>query len=409
MSNFLKGKSILLVMTGSIAAYKCADLVRRLREQEASVRCVMTSGAEKFVTPLLMASLSENTVYTDLWSLKDETEMGHIRLSREADIVLVAPASANIIAKLAYGLCDDLASTVLMATDKPVIVVPAMNQMMWGNAATQENAATLRRRGIDILGPGRGDMACGETGDGRMVEVQEIVSYLATRFQLAEALRGKRAVVTSGPTYEPIDPVRYIGNFSSGKQGHAIARALALAGAETTLVTGPTHEPSPPGVTVKQIMTADEMLQETLSALPADIVVCAAAVADWKPQVTTSEKIKKNGQAPAAITLTENKDILKTIAQLSGNQRPQLVIGFAAETSQLGEHARKKLLDKKCDWIVANDVGAGTGTFGGAFNTVHLFKVNGAKVSEEAWPKMTKQEVALKLTGEIINALGTKS
>lgn len=407
MSTALKNKSILLVITGSIAAYKCADLVRRLREQGAAVRCVMTAGAEKFITPLLMASLSENPVYTDLFSLKDETEMGHIRLSREADIVLVAPASANIIAKLGCGLCDDLASTILMATDKPVVVVPAMNQMMWGNAATQENAATLRRRGIDILGPGRGDMACGETGDGRMVDVQEIIGYLDTRFQLAQALKGKRAVVTSGPTYEPIDPVRFIGNFSSGKQGHALARALAMAGAETTLVTGPTNEPLPQHVTVKQVMTADEMLDAALNALPADIVVCAAAVADWRPAAAATEKIKKNGQSPA-LALTENKDILKTIAQLHGN-RPQLVIGFAAETSHLEDYARKKLLEKKCDWIVANDVGAGTDIFGSAFNTVHLFKAKGANISKDAWPKMTKQEVALKLTGEIIATLGGKS
>jgi phosphopantothenoylcysteine decarboxylase/phosphopantothenate--cysteine ligase len=400
----LKNKSILLVMTGSVAVYKCADLVRRLKEQGASVRCVMSAGAEKFVTPLLMASLSENTVYTDLWSLKDETEMGHIRLSREADIILVAPASANMIAKLAYGLCDDLASTVLMATNKPVVVVPAMNQMMWGNAATQENAATLRRRGIDILGPGRGDMACGETGAGRMLEVAEIIAWLTTYFALAGALTGKRALVTSGPTHEPIDPVRFIGNFSSGKQGHAIARALALAGAETTLITGPTHEPAPPGVTVKHVMTASEMLQETMSGLPADIVVCAAAVADWRPETVAPEKIKKTGTQPQ-ITLAENKDILKTISQLSGN-RPELVIGFAAETTRLQEHARKKLASKKCDWIVANDVSAGTDTFGGAFNTVHLLKASG---TETAWPTMTKQDVAVKLVDEIIATLGKKS
>ena len=404
MSDALKNKSILLIISGSIAAYKCADLVRRLRERGTHVRCIMTAGAEKFITPLLMASLSESPVYTDLWSLKDETEMGHIRLSREADIVLIAPASANIMAKLAYGLCDDLASTVLMATDKPVVVVPAMNQMMWQNAATQENAATLRARGIDILGPASGDMACGEVGDGRMVEVQEIVRYLEAWLQLAGALKGKRALVTSGPTYEPLDPVRFIGNLSSGKQGHAIARALALAGAETTLITGPTHEPLPQNVTVKKVMTAGEMMEATMGALPADIVICAAAVSDWRPEISAIEKIKK-GTGQPQVTLVENRDILKTISQLSGN-RPRLVIGFAAETNNVKDHAHKKLLDKKCDWIVANDVSAGTGTFGGDSNTVHLFKATG---SEDSWPKMTKQAVANKLVGEIINSLGIKS
>ena len=404
MNDVLKNKSILLIISGSIAAYKCADLVRRLREKNANVRCVMTAGAEKFITPLLMASLSENPVYTDLWSLKDETEMGHIRLSREADIVLVAPASANIMAKLAYGLCDDLASTVLVATNKPVVVVPAMNQMMWQNAATQENAATLRARDIDILGPASGDMACGETGSGRMVEVQEIVGYLEAWFQLAGALKGKRALVTSGPTYEPLDPVRFIGNFSSGKQGNAIARALALAGAETTLITGPTHETLPQNVAIKKVMTADEMLEATMEALPADIIVCAAAVSDWKPEVSAAEKIKK-GTGQPQVALMENKDILKTISQLTGN-RPQLVVGFAAETNHVKDHARKKLLEKKCDWIVANDVSAGTGTFGGAFNTVHLFKATG---TEDSWPKMTKQDVANKLVGEIINSFSKKS
>ena len=406
MTSSLKNKSVLLIITGSVAAYKCADLVRRLKERDAKVRCVMTPAAEKFITPLLMASLSENQVYTDLWSLKDETEMGHIRLSREADVILVAPASANIMAKLAHGLCDDLASTVLMATDKPVIVVPAMNYMMWQNAATQENAAILHRRGIDILGPASGEMACGETGDGRMVEVLEIVDYLDTWFQLTESLKGKRAIVTSGPTYEPIDPVRFIGNFSSGKQGHAIARALARAGAETTLITGPSHEIPPANVSVRHVMTADEMLEATLNAFPADIMVCAAAVADWKPEIAAREKIKKD-QGQPKIKLVENKDILKTISQMSG-KRPKLVIGFAAETSHVRDYARRKLMEKKCDWIVANDVSAGTGTFGGAFNAVHLLKANGTKVTEDSWPKMTKQAVASKLVSEIANTFNRR-
>lgn len=393
-------KSILLIVTGSIAVYKCADLVRRLKERGARVRCVMTASAEKFITPLLLASLSGEQVYTDLWSLKDETEMGHIRLSREADIVLVAPASANLMAKMAQGLCDDLASTVLLATDKPVIVAPAMNPMMWQNAATQANVATLRERGIDILGPAAGDMACGETGEGRMLDLPEIVDYLELRLHLASSLKGKRAVVTSGPTYEPIDPVRFIGNFSSGKQGHAIAQALAMAGAETTLVTGPSHEKIPANVHVRHVVTADDMLEATLAALPADIVVCAAAVADWKPENAAGNKIKKDSGGKPELKLVENRDILRTISQMATG-RPKLVVGFAAETTHVRDYAHKKLLDKKCDWIVANDVGAGTETFGGASNTVQVLKVRGAGLSESVWPKMTKQAVASRLVAEI--------
>jgi phosphopantothenoylcysteine decarboxylase/phosphopantothenate--cysteine ligase len=404
MTNHLKNKSILLIITGSIAAYKCAELVRRLRERGVGVKCVMTTSAQEFITPLLMASLSQQEVYTDLWSLKDETEMGHIRLSREADLILVAPASAHTLAKLAHGLCDDLASTILMATNKPVIVAPAMNPMMWLNPATQDNVTILQQRGIEILNPAEGDMACGETGTGRMIEVADILHHLETRFQLQQALKGKRAVVTSGPTYEPLDPVRFIGNFSSGKQGYAIAKALAMAGAETTLISGPTHERPPAGVRLRQVISANEMLEATLKALPADIVVCAAAVADWRPETVASDKIKK-GTAKPQITLVENQDILKTVAGL-GKGRPQLVIGFAAETSDVTDYARKKLLAKKCDWILANDVGTGTGTFGGDFNTVHLLQQGkGGKISETAWPKMTKQDVAAKLVGEIVKAL----
>lgn len=399
----LKDKSLLLIITGSIAAYKCADLVRRLRDNGAGVRCVMTRAAQEFITPLLMASLTQQEVYTDLWSLKDETEMGHIRLSREADLILVAPASADSLAKLAHGLCDDLASTVLMATDKPVVVAPAMNPMMWLNPATQDNVALLQQRGIDILGPAAGDMACGETGSGRMVEVEDIVRYLEARFRFADALKGRRAVVTSGPTHEAIDPVRYIGNFSSGKQGNAIARALALAGADVTLITGPTQEAPPAHVRVERVTSAEEMLRATLRALPADIVVCAAAVADWRPASTAEHKIKK-GAARPQITLVENEDILKTVSRLS-KKRPRLVIGFAAETDHLRDNARKKLQAKKCDWILANDVSLGSGTFGGDENAVRLLRAGNGKVTEAEWPKMTKQAVALRLTGEIIAAL----
>lgn len=400
MTHPLKNKSILLIITGSIAAYKCADLVRRLRENGAQVKCVMTRSAQEFITPLLIASLSQQEVYADLWSLKDETEMGHIRLSREADLVLVAPASANIIARAAHGLCDDLASTILMATDKPVMMAPAMNPMMWQHAATQANVTLLQERGIHILTPAEGNMACGETGTGRMVEVADILETLSRWFQFQGALKGKRALVTSGPTYEALDPVRFIGNFSSGKQGYAIAKALAMAGAETTLISGPTHEPLPAGVTVKHVMSADEMLEATLDALPADIAVCAAAVADWKPASMAKDKIKKTGGKPQ-ITLIENPDILKTISQLA-KKRPKLVVGFAAETTQIKEHARKKLLTKKCDWILANDVHPDTGTFGGDFNTIHLLRHASGKTSESTWPKMTKQAVALKLVEEVI-------
>lgn len=399
----LKNRSILLIITGSIASYKCADLVRRLKEDGAKVRCVMTKSATEFITPLLMSSLSQEQAYTDLWSLKDEAEMGHIRLSREADVVLVAPASAHTLAKMAQGLCDDLASAVLMATDKPVIAAPAMNPMMWANAALHANVALLQSRGIDILTPGKGTMACGETGEGRMMEVADIIAHLKNHFRFREALKGKRAVVTAGPTYEAIDPVRFIGNFSSGKQGYAIAKALAMAGADTTLVTGPCHETPPAGVRVERIMSADDMLRATMNALPADIVVCAAAVADWKPETAAKDKIKKTGGKPQ-ISLVENKDILKTVAGL-GKNRPELVIGFAAETANLKAYASKKLAEKKCDWILANDVSPETGTFGGDFNTVHLLRSVRGKTTETSWPKMSKQDVALKLVEEIVKAV----
>lgn len=399
-------KSILLIITGSIAAYKCAELVRRLRDRNITVKCVMTKAAQEFITPMLMASLSQHEVYTELFSLKDETEMGHIRLSREADFVVVAPASANTIAKLAKGVCDDLASTVLMATDKPVIVAPAMNPMMWLNDATRDNVTILQQRGIDILMPPEGDMACGETGPGRMVEVEDILSHIDRRFELRDALKGFRAVITSGPTYEAIDPVRFIGNFSSGKQGYAIARAMALAGAETILVSGPSHEQAPAGVKMIRVVSAEEMLQATQKSLPADIVVCAAAVSDWRPETVAAEKIKKGAEKPQ-ISLVENKDILKTISEPSKN-RPKLVIGFAAETTDVIANARKKLSSKKCDWILANDVGAGQNTFGGDFNTVHLLQSSGGNVQETAWPRMRKSDVALKLVGEIIAAMKGK-
>jgi phosphopantothenoylcysteine decarboxylase/phosphopantothenate--cysteine ligase len=399
MKSFLKNKSILLIITGSIAAYKCAELVRRLIDNQATVKCVMTSAAQQFITPLLMASLSQHQVYTDLWSLKDETEMGHIRLSRDADVILIAPASANCLAKLSHGLCDDLASTLLMATDKPVLIAPAMNPMMWQNAATQANLRLLQARGITLIPPSQGDMACGETGTGRMAEVADILTALDQFFQFQGALKGKKVIVTSGSTHEAIDPVRFIGNHSSGKQGNAIAEILAMAGADTTLITGHTTETPPANVTVRRISSADEMLEATLAALPADIVICAAAVADWKPAAAAQDKIKKGTAAPV-IALLENKDILKTVAQMSQN-RPRLVIGFAAETEKLIEHARQKLSTKKCDWILANDVSPETGAFGGDFNTIHFITPD----REEAWPRLSKQDIARKLVTEIIKSL----
>ena len=391
----LNGKRILLIISGGIAAYKCLDLIRRLREQGVRVRCVLTRAAEEFVTPLSVSALSGEKVYTHLFSLTDEHEMGHIELSRDADLLLVAPATANIIARMANGAADDLATTALLATDKPVMVVPSMNVRMWEHAATQANMATLAARGITSIGPNAGDMACGEYGAGRMAEIEEIVDAVAGHFRDGARLAGRRALVTSGPTYEAIDPVRYIANRSSGKQGHAVAAAMARLGAETVLVTGPTAEPDPPGVSVVRIQSAREMLDACRAALPADVAVCAAAVADWRPAAAPDRKIKKNG-APPTLQLTENPDILKSLAD-AGNERPALLIGFAAETGHVVAKAVPKRRNKGCDWMVANDVSPGTGTFGGLDNTVHLITGEGT----EDWPRMTKQEVAKRLAERI--------
>ena len=407
----LDGKRILLIVAGGVAAYKSLILVRRLRERGASVRAVLTAGGAEFVTPLSLAALTEDKVYRDLFSLTDESEMGHIRLSREADLVVVAPATADLMAKMAAGLADDLASTALLATDKPVLIAPAMNVEMWGHAATQANMALLERRGVLRVGPGAGDLACGETGSGRMAEPEEIViaieNALAGRASGALAVRasgalavsasgalaGKRAVVTSGPTWEPIDPVRYIANRSSGKQGHAVAAALARHGAEVTLVTGPTHEPDPAHVKIDRIETAREMLEACMAALPADIAVCAAAVADWRVAAEAGEKLKKENGGLPALELAENPDILKSLARL-GNRRPPLVVGFAAETENVVAYAREKRRRKGCDWILANDVSPGTGTFGGERNTIHLID---EEDGVEHWPTAGKAEVAERL------------
>ncbi|TWB75465.1 phosphopantothenoylcysteine decarboxylase/phosphopantothenate--cysteine ligase [Nitrospirillum amazonense] len=412
----LNGKRLLLVISGGIAAYKCLELIRRLKERGVRVRAVLTEGAQQFVTPLSVAALSEEKVYTDLFSLTDESEMGHIRLSREADLVVVAPASADILARMAAGMANDLATTALLATDKPVMVVPAMNVMMWTNPATQANVRTLEQRGVRRLGPAAGDMACGEVGSGRMVEPMEIVAGIAAFFaerQGPKPLTGRRAVVTSGPTHEPIDPVRYIANRSSGKQGHAVAAALAALGADVTLVSGPVTLADPPGVRVVRVETAAEMLAASQAALqtpdgPADIAVCAAAVADWRVAAAAGDKVKKGPDGPPTLTLAENPDILATLSQ-AGPARPRLVVGFAAETRDVLTYAAAKLAKKGCDWIVANDVATGTGTFGGDDNQVHLLR-RGAEPEApliETWPRLSKTEVAVRLAQAIADTLPT--
>jgi phosphopantothenoylcysteine decarboxylase / phosphopantothenate---cysteine ligase len=398
----LQDRRILLIISGGIAAYKSLELIRRLRERGAAVRCIMTDAARHFVTPLSVASLSEDKVYTDLWSLTDESEMGHIRLSREADLVVVAPATADLIARMAAGLGDDLATTALLASDKPVLIAPTMNLMMWAHPATQANLATIEGRGVKRVGPGSGELACGEVGSGRMAEPVEIIAAIERVLTGDIRLAGRRALVTSGPTREPIDPVRYISNHSSGKQGHAIAAALAALGADTVLVSGPTQELAPAGVRVVPIETAEEMLAACQTALPVDIAVMAAAVADWRIETATSHKLKKDAGAPPVLRLAENPDILASIAQ-RGNDRPALVIGFAAETDDVVENARSKRLRKRCDWILANDVSLGTDTFGGDRNTIHLVDAYGI----EDWPVMTKHEVAARLAERIARHLGT--
>jgi phosphopantothenoylcysteine decarboxylase/phosphopantothenate--cysteine ligase len=396
----LDGRRILLIISGGIAADKSLDLIRRLRERGAAVRCIMTAAAQRFVTPLAVAAIAGETVFTDLWSLTDESEMGHLRLSREADLVVVAPATADLLARMATGLADDLASTALLATDKPVLVAPAMNVHMWCHPATQENLARLEARGVTRVGPNAGPLAEGESGMGRVAEPLEIVAAIEAFFARSGVLKGRRALVTSGPTHEPIDPVRYIANRSSGKQGHAIAAALAALGADTILVSGPSHEPDPPGVRIVRVETAAEMLAACEAALPVDVAVCAAAVADWRVAAAAPQKLKKKGGAPPALRLAENPDILKTLSA-AGPRRPRLVIGFAAETSEVVRHAQEKRLRKGCDWILANDVSPASGTFGGDSNTIHLVDGNGI----EDWPPLSKRAVAERLAGRIAAAL----
>ncbi len=394
----LNGKRILLIVSGGIAAYKSLELVRRLRGRGASVRCVLTGAGARFVTPLSLQALSEDRVYSDMFSLTDESEMGHIQLSRDADLLVVAPATANLLARMAAGMADDLAATVLLATDKPVLAAPAMNVRMWTHAATAANVETLRKRGVAFVGPNEGAMACNEFGPGRMAEPDEIVAAIETMLVPRQRpLAGKRAVVTSGPTREAIDPVRYISNHSSGKQGHAIAAALAKLGADVTLVSGPVALADPPGLRTVKVESAEEMLRASLAAGNVDIAVCAAAVADWKVVHPAAGKMKKKaGAPPPQIELAPNPDILATLSR-PGPQRPALVVGFAAETENLVANAIEKRQRKGCDWIVANDVSPSTGTFGGERNTVHLISASGV----EDWPTLAKEDVALRLAARI--------
>jgi phosphopantothenoylcysteine decarboxylase/phosphopantothenate--cysteine ligase len=400
----VQGKRILLIVGGGIAAYKSLELVRRLKERGASVRVILTSGGAEFVTPLSFSVLSEDKTFTDLFDLKDEAEIGHIRLSREADLVVVAPATADLLAKMATGLAGDLASTVLLATDKRVLVAPAMNVRMWQHPATRRNVASLRADGIHFVGPEEGEMACGEYGPGRMAEPAAIVEAIARLFEGKQQgpLSGRHVLITSGPTHEPLDPVRYIANRSSGKQGHALARAALALGAHVTLVSGPVTLPDPEGVDVVKVETAQEMLDAVLDALPADIAICAAAVADWHAAAQGAQKLKKTSGADVSLTLEQNPDILATIA-IGGPQRPDLVIGFAAETENVVDNALSKRRAKGADWIVANDVSAETGIMGGDRTRVHL--VTGAGV--EDWPPMTKDEMAARLLARAAEVLSS--
>lgn len=394
------GRRVLLIISGGIAAYKSLELIRRLRERGAAVRCILTKGGAQFVTPLSVGTLTGDRVFQDIFSLTDEAEIGHITLARDCDLVVAAPATANLLAKMAAGLADDLASTALLATDRPILVAPAMNVRMWEHPATKANLATLEARGVARVGPNAGPLAEGESAMGRMAEPHEIFAAIEGLLT-AGPLKGIRALVTSGPTQEPIDPVRYISNRSSGKQGHAIAAALARLGAEVTLISGPVALPDPQGVRVVHVETAREMLGAAIAALPVEVAVCAAAVADWTVSNASKEKHKKALGAPApAIELAPNPDILATLSE-RGAARPRLVIGFAAETEKVVEHARAKRERKGCDWILANDVSPATGTFGGDFNAIHLITPAGA----EPWPRIAKADVAERLAWRIADVV----
>ena len=395
----LTGKRILLIIGGGISAYKSLDLIRKLRERGAAVTPVLTGAATEFVTPLSVAALSSSKVYGELFDLTDEAEMGHIQLSRSADLVVVAPATADLMAKMAHGFANDLASTLLLATDTPVLVAPAMNVRMWDHATTQRNIATLADDGVAFVGPNEGDMACGEFGLGRMAEPLEIVAAVEAEL-LDGPLKGKRVLITSGPTHEPIDPVRYIANRSSGAQGTAIANALSALGADVVFVTGPADVAPPSGVEVIAVQTAQQMLEAVQTALPADVAIFAAAVADWRVEGASDRKLKKTKDGLPTLTFAENPDILAHVSQLKTG-RPALVVGFAAETNDVEANATAKLKRKGCDWIVANDVSPETGIMGGSENNVAIISQAGV----DEWPRMSKDMVSRKLAQRVAEAI----
>jgi phosphopantothenoylcysteine decarboxylase / phosphopantothenate---cysteine ligase len=401
----LSGKTVLLIIGGGIAAYKSLELIRLLKKQDVRVRSIMTRAAEEFVTPLSVASLTGEKVHTELFNLTDEVEMGHIEFSRAADLLVVVPATADLMAKIAHGHANDLASTTLLATDKPVLIAPAMNVRMWNHAATSRNLVQLKRDGVLVVGPNDGEMACGEYGPGRMAEPGEIVAAIeAALLPKPRPLAGKKVLVTAGPTREAIDPVRYISNYSSGKQGYAIAAAAVTLGAETILVSGPVDLPIPPGAQIIPITSAVEMLAACERELPCDIAIFTAAVADWRAADQAPQKIKKGGGGLPSLQFVENPDILRTVAKAT-TKRPKLVVGFAAETENLAANAREKLKKKGCDLIVANDVSRGHGVFGGDQNTVQLVSASG----EETWERLSKQDVATCLMDKLAAMLAEKT
>ncbi|MEY9755764.1 bifunctional phosphopantothenoylcysteine decarboxylase/phosphopantothenate--cysteine ligase CoaBC [Bradyrhizobium yuanmingense] len=407
--------SVTLIIGGGIAAYKSLDLIRRLKERRIEVRCVLTKAAQQFVTPLAASALSHERVYTDLFDPQSEFDAGHIRLARDCDLIVVAPATADLMAKMANGHADDLASAILLATNRKVLLAPAMNPLMWSNAATRRNVAQLQRDGVVLIGPNAGEMAeAGEAGTGRMSEAIEIANAAERllRPPTPKPLAGTRVLITAGPTHEAIDPVRYIANRSSGKQGFAIAAAAQAAGAEVTLVSGPVDLDDPPGVTVKHVESARQMLEQVKAALPTDVAIFAAAVADWRVANEGEQKLKKTAAGMPPLQLVENPDILATISKLA-DKRPRLVIGFAAETEHLIDNAKAKFARKGCDWIVANDVSPATGVMGGDRNTVHLLsRKTGApdgEIAVDSWPAMTKEQVAIELVAQIAKSVTGKS
>lgn len=395
----MASKHILLIVGGGIAAYKACELIRLIRKAGMTVRCVLTKGGQEFITPMTLAALSENQVFTHLFDLKDEAEMGHIQLSREADLVVVCPATADLLAKMQAGIADDLATTLLLATDKKVLAAPAMNVRMWNHVATRRNVASLRTDGVHVMEPDEGDMACGEYGPGRLPEPERILAEIKAMLHMGgeqtRPLTGRHVLITAGPTFEAIDPVRYIANRSSGRQGFAIAQAAAEMGADVTLIAGPVHLTTPAGVTRIDVESAREMQAAVENALPADIAIMAAAVADWRPEQVSGQKIKKDGTAPTPLSVAENPDILASLSK--HENRPALVIGFAAETENIAEYARAKLDKKGCDWIVANDVSGDV--MGGENNAFHIVTAH----ADEIWPQSPKTVIARKLMEKIAN------